>query len=70
MIDAREADGFTGILIDEVLAKKVGSGRSEPRYQTGIMEFMAIEVLRCITHTYWHDLEPFCVLLLICVRRA
>ena len=70
MIDARETDGFTGMLIDEVLAKKIGSGRSEPRHQTGILESMAIEVLRYVSHTYWHDLESFCVLLLICVRRA
>ena len=70
MIDAREADGFMGELIDENLAKKVGSGRSGARHQTGIMEFMAMEVFRCVSHTYWHDLESFCVLLLIWLRRA
>ncbi len=35
------------------------------------MEFMAIEVLRRVAHTYRHDLESFFyVLLWICARRA
>lgn len=33
--DPKEADGFTGMLIDEDLAKEIGSGRSGARYQTG-----------------------------------
>jgi len=55
--DPKEADGFTGMLIDEDLAKEIGSGRSGARHQTGTMEFMAIEVLRRVSHTYRHDLE-------------
>ncbi|KAL8897148.1 MAG: hypothetical protein Q9207_007359 [Kuettlingeria erythrocarpa] len=66
-----EADGFTGMLIDEDLAKEIGSGRSGARHQTGTMEFMAIEVLRRIAHTYRHDLESFFyVLLWMCARRT
>ena len=42
IIDPKEAGGFTGMLIDEDLAKEIGSGRSGARYQTGTMEFMAI----------------------------
>jgi len=57
--DPKEADGFTGMLIDEDLAKEIGSGRSGARHQTGTMEFMAIEVLRRVSHTYRHDLESF-----------
>ncbi|EDN09008.1 predicted protein [Histoplasma mississippiense (nom. inval.)] len=38
---------------------EVGSGRSGARHQTGTMEFMAIEVLLNIDHTYRHDLESF-----------
>ena len=67
----READGFTGMLIDEDLAKEIGSGRSGARHQTGTMEFMAIEVLQRIAHTYRHDLESFFyVLLWMCARRT
>lgn len=69
--DPREADGFKGILIDEDLAKEIDSGRSGARHQTGTMEFMAIEVLQRVAHTYRHDLESFFyVLLWICARRA
>ncbi len=69
--DPKEADGFTGMLIDEDLAKEIGSGRSGARHQTGTMEFMAIGVLRRLSHTYRHDLESFFyVLLWICARRA
>ena len=50
-------NGFTGMLIDEDLAKEIGSGRSGARHQRGKMEFMAIEVLRRISHAYRHDLE-------------
>lgn len=67
----REVDGFPGMLIDEDLAKEIGSGRSGARHQTGTMEFMAIEVLQRIAHTYRHDLESFFyVLLWICARRT
>jgi len=66
-----ETGGFTGMLIDLDLAKVLGSGRSGARHQTGTMEFMAIEVLRGIDHTYRHDLESFFyVLLWICARRV
>ena len=69
--DPKEADGFTGMLIDEDLAKEIDSGRSGARHQTGTMEFMAIQVLRCISHTYRHDLESFFyVFLWICARRT
>ena len=69
--DPKEADGFTGMLIDEDLAKEIGGKRSGARHQTGTMEFMAIEVLRGVSHTYRHDLESFFyVLLWMCARRA
>lgn len=69
--DPKEADDFTGMLIDEDLAKEIGSGRSGARHQTGTMEFMAIQVLQRVAHTYRHDLESFFyVLLWICARRA
>ncbi len=69
--DPKKADGFTGMLIDLELAKKVDSGRSDARHQTGTMEFMAIEVLRLVSHTYRHDLESFFyVLLWMCARRT
>lgn len=66
-----ETDGFTGMLIDLDLAKMIGSGRSGARHQTGTMEFMAIEVLLGIDHTYRHDLESFFyVLIWLCGRRG
>ena len=66
-----ETGGFSGMLIDLDLAKVLGSGRSGARHQTGTMEFMAIEVLLGIDHTYRHDLESFFyVLLWICARRT
>lgn len=69
--DPAEANGFTGILIDLDLAKLRGSGRSGARHQTGTVEFMAIQVLQKVAHTYRHDLESFFyVLLWICARRA
>jgi hypothetical protein len=49
----------------------VGDERTGARQQTGTMEFMAIDVLRGVEHTYRHDLESFFyVLLWICARRA
>jgi 5-carboxymethyl-2-hydroxymuconate isomerase len=69
--DPKKANGFTGMLIDLDLAKEIGSGRSGARHQTGTMEFMAIQVLRNVSHTYRHDLESFFyVLLWICGRRV
>ncbi len=69
--DSKEADGFMGMLIDEDLAKEIGSGQSGARHQTGTMEFMAIQVLRCISHTYWHNLKSFFYIFLwICARRT
>ncbi|EEH33163.1 hypothetical protein PAAG_04216 [Paracoccidioides lutzii Pb01] len=46
-----------GMLIDLDLAKELSSGRSGARCRTGTMEFMAIEVLLGVSHTYRHDLE-------------
>ena len=41
------------------LAKELDGGPSGARHSTGIMEFMAIEVLEGRPHTYRHDLELF-----------
>ena len=69
--EPEQADGFQGILIDMDLAKRLGSKPSGARHKTGTMQFMAIEVLRGIDHTYRHDLESFFyVLLWICARRV
>ncbi|KAL8689489.1 MAG: hypothetical protein Q9218_004850 [Villophora microphyllina] len=69
--EPKEADGFRGILIDEDLAKEIGSGRSGARHQTGTIEFIAIQVLQQIAHTYRLDLESFFyVLLWMCARRT
>ena len=69
--DPKEAGGFKGMLIDTELGKEIGSGRSGARHQTGTMEFMAIQVLQRVAHTYRHDLESFFyVLLWICARRT
>lgn len=65
------ADGYSGMLIDLDLAKELGSGGTGARHQTGTMEFMAIEVLRNIDHTYRHDLESFFyVLIWQCARNS
>ena len=69
--NSKKADDFKSMLIDEDLAKKIDSGRSGARHQTGTMEFMTIEVLQRIVHTYRHDLESFFyVLLWMCARRT
>jgi Fungal protein kinase len=69
--DPRKADGFAGTLIDLDLAKELGSGPSGARHRTGTMQFMAIEVLLGISHTYRHDLESFFyVLLWLCARHG
>ncbi|OJD18450.1 hypothetical protein AJ78_01506 [Emergomyces pasteurianus Ep9510] len=57
--DPKSANGYSGMLIDLDLAKELCSGGTGARHQTGTMEFMAIEVLRNIDHTYRHDLESF-----------
>ncbi|KAI0402797.1 serine/threonine-protein kinase Sgk2 [Xylaria palmicola] len=65
------ADGFKGMLIDLDLAKVRDSGPSGARHQTGTMQFMAVEVLRTVDHTYRHDLESFFyVLLWMCARQS
>ncbi|KAG6004296.1 hypothetical protein E4U21_001193 [Claviceps maximensis] len=65
------ANGFKGMLIDLDLAKIRDSGPSGARHRTGTMQFMAVEVLRKIDHTYRHDLESFFyVLLWMCARQA
>ncbi|KAH8713512.1 hypothetical protein HC256_006658 [Beauveria bassiana] len=66
-----QADGFKGMLIDLDLAKERNSGPSGARHQTGTVQFMAIEVLRGVDHTYRHDLESFFyVLIWMCARCA
>ncbi|KAK2590651.1 hypothetical protein QQS21_011664 [Conoideocrella luteorostrata] len=63
--------GFKGMLIDLDLAKERDGKPSGARNQTGTMQFMAIEVLRGVDHTYRHDLESFFyVLLWMCARCA
>ncbi|KJZ69251.1 hypothetical protein HIM_11354 [Hirsutella minnesotensis 3608] len=66
-----KSTGHIGMLIDLDLAKELGSGRSGARCRTGTMEFMAIEVLQGIDHTYRHDLESFLyVLIWQCARHG
>ncbi|PGH35791.1 hypothetical protein GX50_01375 [[Emmonsia] crescens] len=68
--DPKNTDGNSGMLIDLDLAKEVGT-RSGARHQTGTMEFMAIEVLLNVDHTYRHDLESFFyVLIWQCARHG
>jgi len=69
--DPKEANDFRDMLIDAKYSKENGNERSGARQQTGTMEFMAIQVLQRVAHTYWHDLESFFyVLLWTCARRA
>ncbi|KJZ71102.1 hypothetical protein HIM_09521 [Hirsutella minnesotensis 3608] len=71
IITDRKSTGHMGMLIDLDPAKELGSGRSGARCRTGTMEFMAIEVLQGISHTYRHDLESFFyVFLWLCGRRG
>ncbi|KAI1745876.1 serine/threonine-protein kinase Sgk2 [Xylaria scruposa] len=61
IITDKAKTGFHGMLIDLDQAKQSdttidASGALQP---TGTVEFMAIEVLRSIDHTYRHDLESF-----------
>ncbi|KAI1737356.1 serine/threonine-protein kinase Sgk2 [Xylaria scruposa] len=60
-------DSFKGMLIDLDRA----SSASGPRYWTGTIQFMAIEVLNRVDHTYRHDLESFFyVLIWMCARQS
>jgi len=60
-----------GRLIDLDLAKELDSMPSGARHQTGIMQFMAIEVLEGKGHTYRHDLESFFyVFIWMCIRHG
>ena len=69
--DPETADGFKGMLIDLDMAKAQNSGPSGARQITGTIQFMAIEVLRNIDHTYRHDLESFFyVLLWMCAYKS
>lgn len=69
--DSKKTNGFTGMLINKDLAKKISSGLSGAQHQTGTMKFMTIEVLQQVAHTYWHDLKSFFyVLLWICTHRV
>ncbi|PNP52074.1 hypothetical protein THARTR1_07283 [Trichoderma harzianum] len=64
-------DGFKGMLIDLDLAKVMDSDPSSAQHQTGTLQFMAIEVLRNVDHTYRHDLESFFyVLIWMCGRES
>ena len=45
IIDPKEANGFTGILIDTDLSKEIGRGKSGVRHRIGTVEFMPIQVL-------------------------
>ncbi|TWU72701.1 hypothetical protein ED733_004021 [Metarhizium rileyi] len=69
--DPNKAGGFHGMLIDLDLAKEDGKEPSRAHRRTGTLEFMAIEVLFGIAHTYRHDVEAFFyVLLWLCARRG
>ncbi|KAH7629119.1 hypothetical protein B0T09DRAFT_358110 [Sordaria sp. MPI-SDFR-AT-0083] len=57
-------DGFKGMLIDLDMAKVSDSGPSGARQITDTVQFMAIEVLHNIDHTYRHNLESFFYVLL------
>ena len=61
---SKEADSFIGMLINVDLAKESDSGQSGAWHQIGTMEFMAIQVLHGVTHTYRHNLELFLYILL------
>ncbi|KAI5862977.1 serine/threonine-protein kinase Sgk2 [Durotheca rogersii] len=69
--EPRTENDFKGMLIDLDLAKVRDSGPSGARHQTGTMQFMAVEVLCKVDHTYRHDLESFFyVLLWMCARQS
>ena len=59
------------MLIDLDLAKELDSDPSGARHRIGTMEFMAIEVLKGISHTYRDDLESFFyVFVWLCIDRG
>lgn len=66
----RNSDRQKGVLIDLDLAKEKDSDSDTSRapHRTGTLEFMAIEVLKGMPHTWRHDLESFFyVLIWICI---
>ncbi|KAI0185376.1 serine/threonine-protein kinase Sgk2 [Xylaria flabelliformis] len=69
---AETEEKFRGMLIDLDLAKiDNNTTRSEAKQPTGTMQFMAIQVLQGVDHTYRHDLESFFyVLLWMCARQS
>ncbi|ATY66737.1 serine threonine-kinase Sgk2 [Cordyceps militaris] len=67
----KTAGDFKGMLIDLDLAKVRDSVASGAQHQTGTMQFMAVEVLCAVDHTYRHDLESFFyVLIWMCAREV
>ncbi|OJD11474.1 hypothetical protein AJ78_07762 [Emergomyces pasteurianus Ep9510] len=69
--DSETANGYSGMLIDLDLAEELGDGPTGAWYRTGTMQFMAIEVLLNMDHTYRHDLESFFyVLIWQCARNG
>jgi hypothetical protein len=71
IVDGSRPKGWKGMLIDLDLGKERDSEPSGARFRTGTMQFMAIEVLNGLSHTYRHDLESFFyVFLWICIRRG
>ncbi|KAI1357851.1 serine/threonine-protein kinase Sgk2 [Xylaria arbuscula] len=66
-----KSNGFKGMLIDLDMAKEKDSGPSGVVHRTGTMQFMAVEVLQKVDHTYRHDLESFFyVLIWMCARQS
>jgi Fungal protein kinase len=61
--NSKLAGGFIDMLIDLDLAIVDGK-RTDGRYMTDIIEFMAIDVLRGVEHIYRHDLKSFFYVLL------
>ncbi|KAG6273054.1 hypothetical protein E4U47_002109 [Claviceps purpurea] len=52
-------------------SRQGGSAASGARYLTGTIQFMAVEVLQKVDHTYRHDVESlFSLLLWLCGREA
>ncbi|KAI0553760.1 serine/threonine-protein kinase Sgk2 [Xylaria curta] len=71
--DPAETEGkFRGMLIDLDLAKMDNdTTRSGAEQRTGTIQFMAIQVLQGVDHTYRHDLESFFyVLLWMCAHQS
>ena len=81
LTEPKQTGGLSGMLIDFDLAVTVGEDgkneRTEEQVMTGILEFIAIEILEGalrkdtsgIEHTYRHDLESFFyVFLSVCIR--